>query len=257
MSLPVNASSRKAALLLHALQEPDRAWVLNGLPAAQQDALRSLLAELRALGIPADRDALNPLSVATDLAGTGATVHHIGRPSFLSAVKSVLFDRFLLARTTRQTVPGWQSPKPQGTDEFDCLAQLHAQQIEVLALLLRDEPVRLVARLLSLREWSWHEDLLSRFELSQQMQIRRVLKEMRSPLSKVSGTQAHAHPDQSAPALERAMVKALLQAIELRLIETNNVEPMTRLRMINGQDKVRDLWNTLRHRFRASGRGIV
>ena len=257
MSLPVSAPSRKAALLLHALQEPELGWDLNGLLATQQDELRNLLGELQALGIPADRDALNRLSGTSELAGTGATVHAIGRLSFLIAVKSFLFDKRLLARTAREASPGWQSPQPQCTDTLDHLAQLQAHQIEVLALLLRDEPDRLVARLLSLRPWPWHEELLSRFELVQQARIQRVLNEMRSPLPKVSGAQAHAQPSQSAPALERAMAKALLQTIEMRSVTTHRVEPVTRLRMTHGLGLVRDAWSSLRHRFSASGRGVA
>jgi len=48
-------SSRQAALLVHALGETDKAWVLAQLPTAQQQHMRSLLDELSELGIPEDR----------------------------------------------------------------------------------------------------------------------------------------------------------------------------------------------------------
>jgi hypothetical protein len=48
------AGLRRAALELHALGESDRNWVLAALPAGERGALETLLAELRALGIPPD-----------------------------------------------------------------------------------------------------------------------------------------------------------------------------------------------------------
>lgn len=53
---------RQAALLLHALGEEDRAWMLAALPQQQRDTLQLLLAELRELGIPRDAGLLAPLS---------------------------------------------------------------------------------------------------------------------------------------------------------------------------------------------------
>jgi hypothetical protein len=43
-------------LLLHAMSEADREWVLQGLPSAQQDAVQPLLQELEELGIPREPD---------------------------------------------------------------------------------------------------------------------------------------------------------------------------------------------------------
>jgi hypothetical protein len=57
MNLAANHSHglRKAALAVHALAAPDRAWVLQALPRNHREELEPLLAELEALGIPADR----------------------------------------------------------------------------------------------------------------------------------------------------------------------------------------------------------
>jgi hypothetical protein len=56
MNLAANPSQslRKAALAVHALAAPDRAWVLHALPRDHREELEPLLAELKALGIPAD-----------------------------------------------------------------------------------------------------------------------------------------------------------------------------------------------------------
>ncbi len=48
-------SSRQAALLVHALADADKAWVLDQLMPTEQTQLQPLLSELRALGIPEDR----------------------------------------------------------------------------------------------------------------------------------------------------------------------------------------------------------
>lgn len=60
MDLPLNAvahesaGARKAALVLHGLDADDRRWVLSHLPSPQLEAIKPLLAELAALGLPAD-----------------------------------------------------------------------------------------------------------------------------------------------------------------------------------------------------------
>jgi hypothetical protein len=50
-----SADFRRAALLLHSMPVDDRHWLLAQLSARDQERLAPLLAELEALGIPADR----------------------------------------------------------------------------------------------------------------------------------------------------------------------------------------------------------
>lgn len=57
------ARNRQAALLLHTVSAPDRAWLLAQLSAAERASLEPLLAELTELGIPADRALLDELAV--------------------------------------------------------------------------------------------------------------------------------------------------------------------------------------------------
>lgn len=52
--IPQATPAHRAALTLHALSAPDRAWVLQGLPGEQQELLNVLLHELEELGIPRD-----------------------------------------------------------------------------------------------------------------------------------------------------------------------------------------------------------
>lgn len=58
----IESGQRRAALLLHAMHGDDRDWVLAALPAAHRTQLQGLLAELAALGIPAERDLLGQLA---------------------------------------------------------------------------------------------------------------------------------------------------------------------------------------------------
>lgn len=69
LQMPIEASdSHKAALLLHALGESDRAWMLGELPPPQQRQLQLLLNELETLGIPVDREFVQKV-IATSAAG--------------------------------------------------------------------------------------------------------------------------------------------------------------------------------------------
>ncbi|MGJ7574303.1 hypothetical protein ACSFBX_27485 [Variovorax sp. RB2P76] len=63
---PVRAGdSHKAALLLHALGEGDRAWLLGQLPLPQQQQLQTLLDELEMLHIPVDREFVRQVMAAS------------------------------------------------------------------------------------------------------------------------------------------------------------------------------------------------
>ena len=69
LQMPIQASdSHKAALLLHALGESDRAWLLGELPPPQQRQLQVLLNELETLRIPVDREFVQQV-MATAAAG--------------------------------------------------------------------------------------------------------------------------------------------------------------------------------------------
>lgn len=52
--------ARRSALVLHALCENDREWILQRLPAANREMLRNLLGELAELGIPSDPSLVAP-----------------------------------------------------------------------------------------------------------------------------------------------------------------------------------------------------
>jgi hypothetical protein len=57
--------ARRAALLVHAMAAPDRAWLLQRLPASQRAAVLRLLEELDALGVPSQPDLVREVCGAT------------------------------------------------------------------------------------------------------------------------------------------------------------------------------------------------
>jgi hypothetical protein len=65
-----SADLRRAALLLHSMPVGDRQWLLSQLSARDQERLMPLLAELDALGIPADRSLVSDALAAGPQADT-------------------------------------------------------------------------------------------------------------------------------------------------------------------------------------------
>ena len=107
---------RRAALLLHAMAPADRDWVLTRLPANGRAGLETLLRELGELGIPRDSALLE--QVVTVKA-------HAAEPNLDAPDRAALFTAIAAADPAR------------------------------LAIVLRDEPVDLVAMLLAARDWTW------------------------------------------------------------------------------------------------------
>jgi len=124
--------ARHAALLLHALTDEDRAWMLNAMPPAERRSLQRLLLELAAMGIERD-PAL--IAQATAEAPTPAD-----RPVTTSAPD---------AKT-------WDEPDAHARP----FSHLDGGQIRTLAGALGDEPPVLVARFLCIDAWHWRAALL-------------------------------------------------------------------------------------------------
>lgn len=85
MNVPAVNGLRQAALALHAMGEPDRAWVLAALTVEQRESLQALLAELRELGIPQDGALLQCLLDEPQPAATRPSVLDQANPAELEA----------------------------------------------------------------------------------------------------------------------------------------------------------------------------
>lgn len=113
---------RRAALLLHAMAPVDRDWVLAQLPASGRMRLETLLRELVELGIPNDPALLKQVAAA-------------GMPAAEPTLEGPLDE------------PGAEPP----------FAAVAAADPARLAVVLRDEPVDLVAMLLAAGDWTWRD----------------------------------------------------------------------------------------------------
>lgn len=116
---------RRAALMLHAMAPVDRDWMLARLPAEGRVRLQTLLRELADLGIPHDPALLK------QTASTGASE----------------------AESTLDVPYGEQdSEAPEAAVAMADPARL--------TVVLRDEPVELVAMLLATRDWTWRDGFM-------------------------------------------------------------------------------------------------
>ena len=119
------AGARRAALLMHALAEPDRAWLLEQLPAGDKARLERLLVELGELGIGAVASAVPDLLQAPVPFDEVATA---GADTAGAAIPGVIVDDL---------------PAPA------LVARVRSLPPMRLASLLRDEPDALVVRVLA------------------------------------------------------------------------------------------------------------
>ncbi len=155
------AKSRQAALMLHAMEPADRAWILEQLPRTERVALQSLLAELEALGIPPDRDCLDGLAGLREAS-----------PSTQPAVEAVVAPGSVLANGHGEPAPDEHVP------DGDALMSLDTEKSARLAQAWRAQPALLVAQALSLRPWPWRAALLEQLPA---LQRRRVMNLLGSP----------------------------------------------------------------------------
>jgi hypothetical protein len=145
---PASAAQRKAALLLHALEERDRDWLLARLPEAQRAHLSTLLEELRDLGIRADRTIVDEA----------------------------------LARDEATPAPAGPTAVPERTaGASGPLASLTGRELDRLARLLRGQPARLTVHLLRAGEWAWHAGLLRRLPAALRRCVEAELRDVDVP----------------------------------------------------------------------------
>lgn len=132
--LPAANSSRRAALMAHALPKDDQAWLLDALPPSRRSMLEPLLIELRALGIPSD-------------------------PALLAALE------------TQEREEAKEAAAPHART-VDAMATLSPRQVRRLAQVLQQEDPGVASRLLATRRWAWGDTLIAAMDTDFAQQVR-------------------------------------------------------------------------------------
>jgi hypothetical protein len=149
------ASMRRAALLVHAMDASDRAWVLTQLAPEERDPLAAMLAELRALGIPAERELLK--QAAAEM------------PRESDAVRD--------SESAPRDMPAPDMSSPA--------ALLRRADPALVARVLRAEPSALVAAVLALDAWPWHETVLIQLGTVKRSEVRELLARDARPAARL------------------------------------------------------------------------
>ncbi len=189
-----DSPARSAALLLHALSEADRHWLLQRLRPEESAVLRPMLTELRQMGMPADRS-----MVSAALRGV----------SFLDAS-----DSRPGADSTRSATSG---TLPGNTDA-DRIVWLKQSAPAALAEVLRAEPPKVIAHVLLLADWPWRAQLLTCMGAPLRGRVEAAVAELRCDAARV----------RAASALQASLLKqvcarldAFMSSKELALLQND------------------------------------
>jgi hypothetical protein len=172
----VQASTRKAALMLHAMLPVDRAWILRNIPNGQSVQLQALLEELRSLGIPADPSLLTEL--------------------MSDRVKTPLVEEKKLENSENRTGMGFDA-----ADVTPGGHSLDTARVDILLAILKQEPATLTAHLLSLRSWKWQDDLLQAMSAEQKRAVRQCIERR--------ATENSSNRNENAVLLQHALIDGL------------------------------------------------
>lgn len=155
---PGESGLRQAAALIHALSPADRRWAIAQLPAHQREAVEGLLAELTAMGLPRDRAIVD---AALHREPVGASMHTVATATTASGQRAPAAPQAIgSASAGMSTTEGAHDAGPRSDAIAAIDRWLAAQGAPALAKLVTGEPVPLVARLLTVHDWSWRAEAL-------------------------------------------------------------------------------------------------
>jgi len=177
------SAMRRAALLVHAMRAGDRAWVLAQLEPGERDPLAAMLAELRALGIPAESELLK--QAAADAAPE------------IDAARGTDAARAAQAASREPLAPDASAPE----------AMLRRADPALVARVLRTEPSALAAAVLALGAWPWRETVLAQLGAMKRTEIHELLARDTPPAARLR--------EHALPAIARR-VEALALAVAAR-----------------------------------------
>jgi hypothetical protein len=182
-----DARLRQAAALIHALAPADRRWAIAQLPAQQRDTVEALLAELTAMGLPRERAIVEAaLHPASSHARGGASPDVRSVPAFIGHST----DRTEGGEDTRAIAAG------QAVDRW-----VTAHGVPALIRSLSSEPVALLARLLTARDWAWRAEA-----------VRHLQPALRQDVGEAMRLRAEA--DAGATAADHRLLDLLVQRLD-------------------------------------------
>lgn len=163
-------ATRRAALLVHSLVDSDQSWIFSKMLPEEQARLKGLMSELVQLKIPNDRGVL-----------TQALQSSAARAMDLQTQQAA--KRAAKERTN-----------------IDFFVNLNAESEERLAMVLRNEPSLLIARLFCVQNWAWQQRMLESLPAPQRREVGSLL--------------ANSAGIQSGAALEEALLRSLRSRCE-------------------------------------------
>lgn len=159
-----DAGLRQAAALIHALAPADRRWAIAQLPAQQRDTVEALLAELTTMGLPRERAIVEaalqqaPVHGAVEassqpraaVAGASGAIAGVGAGAVAGA------EPVSIGHSTNHVDASDDIPPTAAVTAID--RWVAAQGAPALVRTLSSEPVALLARLLTVRDWAWRAE---------------------------------------------------------------------------------------------------
>lgn len=149
-NLAAEEMQRQAALTLYGMSEQDRAWILERLPQEHVIRLRSLLGELRNLGLPT----------------TLGTQPNRRQQQFFSEEITT-------------------APELDDMQEVSTQEKIEMAGAATMFQLLKDAPSLLIVLFVQSFPWSWREEFIDFFELIMKRKLKEAIKEAEHPSSQL------------------------------------------------------------------------
>lgn len=211
-----DAGLRQAAALIHALAPADRRWAIAQLPAQQRDTVEALLAELTEMGLPRERAIVEaalqqtpshgvaetssqPRAMAAAGSATAAVGAGAGAGAGARAGAGAGAEAVSVGRSTNQVDASNDVLATAGMVAID--RWVSAQGVPALVRTLSGEPVALLARLLTVRDWAWRAEA-----------VRHLQPALRQDV--VEAMRLRAETDTGATAADHRLLDLLVQRLE-------------------------------------------
>ncbi|HEY1398593.1 hypothetical protein [Roseateles sp.] len=219
-----DAGLRQAAALIHALAPADRRWAIAQLPAQQRDTVEALLAELTTMGLPRERAIVEaalqqaPVHDAVEassqpraaVAGAGGAIAGVG----VGVGAGAGAEPVSIGHSTNHVDASDDIPSTAAVTAID--RWVAAQGVPALVRTLSSEPVALLARLLTVRDWAWRAEA-----------VRHLQPALRQDV--VEAMRLRAESDAGATAADARLLDLLAQRLDaLHPVSAGHAGPSSR-----------------------------